>query len=248
MRLFISVVFISLFVINCCKREDDIIGSDLGNDLAFEIDTNYLYINEENEYILHFDTVFPQVGSATRYLKLYNKSPNDINLNSVYLEEKSSSNFRINVDGESTNEKNQFSVNDVLIRSNDSIYIFADVTIDPFIENNLIVEDNIIIEHDNSIKNIKLTAYGTNAYFHSGIPDLFVNSNIEFFDLTINEETINLPFYVIDQDTDWENDKAHIIYGNVIVTNGATLNITQGTNIFLHNNSNIIIDNQSSLK
>ena len=48
--------------------------------------------------------------------------------------------------------KNQFSVNDVLIRSNDSIYIL--LTIDPFIENNLIVEDNIIIEHDNSIKNI----------------------------------------------------------------------------------------------
>ena len=248
MRLFISVVFISLFVIIGCKREEDIIGSNLGNGLAFEIDTNYLHITSDDEYILHFDTVFAQVGSATRYLKLYNRSANDINLNSVYLEDKSSSNFRINVDGESTNEKNQFSVNDVLIRSNDSIYIFADVTIDPFSKNNPLVKDKIIIEHDNSITNIELSAYGIDAHFHSGIPDLFNNSNIEFFDLTLNEETINLPFYVIDQDTDWVNDKAHVIYGNVIVTNGATLNITQGTNIFLHNNSNIIIDNQSSLK
>ena len=35
---------------------------------------------------LLFDTVFTTVGSATRYLKVYNNSNSDINLENVYLD------------------------------------------------------------------------------------------------------------------------------------------------------------------
>ena len=144
MRVIISTLILTLLIIFSCSKDDDIMGGENGGSLSFSVDT------------LLFDTVFSTVGSATRYLKVYNNSNNDINLNSVYLSRGESSPFRINVDGESGN-----SVNDVLIRKDDSLYIFADVNIDPneAINSYFIEEDQINLEYNDVIQNIDLAAW-----------------------------------------------------------------------------------------
>ena len=99
-----------------CKKEIDFSAGE--GALSFSVDT------------LLFDTVFTNVGSTTRYLKVYNNSNVDINLNAVRIGKGSNSKFRLNVDGEP-----DYNVQNILIRGNDSLYIFSDVTIDPT-ENN----------------------------------------------------------------------------------------------------------------
>ena len=233
MRVIISTLILTLLIIVSCSKDDDIMGGENGGSLSFSVDT------------LLFDTVFSTVGSATRYLKVYNNSNNDINLNSVYLSRGESSPFRINVDGESGN-----SVNDVLIRKDDSLYIFADVNIDPneAINSYFIEEDQINLEYNDVIQNIDLAAWAIDAHFYSGIEDH--QSASQYLDsLDLDEDgDYEYKFFNINTSTQWTDDKPHVIYGDIWVTNGATLNIGPGSDIYLHNNSNIIITGLSTLK
>ena len=232
MRVIISTLILTLLIIVSCSKDDDIMGGENSGSLSFSVDT------------LLFDTVFTTVGSATRYLKVYNNSNQDINLESVYLSEGQSSPFRINVDGESGT-----TVNDVLLRKNDSLYIFADVNINPneALNSYFIEEDKIMFEYENIVQNIDLTAWGIDAHFYSSIADY--QSGSEYLDSLDFDEDGNYEykFYNINTSTDWINDKPHVIYGDIWVTNGSTLNIGPGSNIYLHNNSNIIVTESSTL-
>ena len=55
-------------------------------------------------------------------------------------------------------------------------------------------------------------------------------------------------YYNINSNTSWNNNKPHIIYGDVWVTNGAELTINAGTDLYLHNNSTIVVAENSTLK
>ena len=70
----------------------------------------------------------------------------------------------------------------------------------------------------------------------------------DFF-YNIPQELINEQFYYysINEFTEWTNDKPHVIYGDVIVENGATLKLQQGSEVYLHNDAWIVIDSLSSL-
>ena len=232
MRVIISTLIFILLIVISCNKEEEIIGNSNSGSLTFSVDT------------LHFNNVFTTVGSATRYLKVYNTTNKDINLDEISLLRGESSPYRINVDGESGNL-----VNDVLLRGNDSLYIFADVYIDPngLIGESLIEEDEILLEYDNEIQNINLSALGIDAHFYSGIADH--QSEQQFLDsLDIDDDGVyEYKFYNISATDNWVNDKAHVIYGDVWITNGATLNIGPGSDIYLHNNSNIIVTETSSL-
>ena len=152
----IYTLILAIFFIVSCNNEDDIIGGGNSGSLSFSVDT------------LLFDTVFTTVGSATRYLKVYNNSNSDINLENVYLNGGETSPFRINVDGESGTV-----VNDILIRAKDSLYVFADVNINPNdgLNSYFIEQDKIIFDYDNTNQNVDLTAWGIDAYFYPGISD-----------------------------------------------------------------------------
>ena len=238
MRLIFCSILICL-VLFACKKDTNL--SVVENSLSFSVDT------------LLFDTVFTNVGSATRYLKVYNNSDADLNLNSISLGKGTSSSFRVNIDGEPNHN-----VQNTLIRSGDSLYIFADVTINPNNINNAFIEtDSILFQYDNYSQSVKLRAWGRNAHYYSSIPDYQQyepNSNnvslmayCDFFDCTnpntpetwIDGAVFN--YYAINEFTEWHNDKPHVIYGDLIVEEGATLSITEGAEIYLHNNSNIII-------
>ena len=60
MRVIISTLILTLLIIFSCSKDDDLMGAGDTGSLSFSVDT------------LLFDTVFTTVGSATRYLKVYN--------------------------------------------------------------------------------------------------------------------------------------------------------------------------------
>ncbi|MBL32063.1 MAG: hypothetical protein CMP62_05015 [Flavobacteriales bacterium] len=243
-----SVIFSTLIVLLffSCKKENFLSTQD--NLLSFSTDT------------LLFDTVFTTVGSATRYLKVYNNDNVDIVINSVSLNKKSNSSFKINIDGEPNH-----TVENILLRSNDSLYIFSEVTIDPNNLNTPFIEtDSIVFTYNNQIQYVTLTAWGRNAYFHSGIPDYQQYSpqsnNLssmlycDFLNLTESECTESqlngesFSYYSINTNTIWANDKPHVIYGDVIIENEAKLEIEKGSSIHLHNNSWLVVSSGSSIE
>ena len=214
-----QIFFCTLLVIIFSCKKDNIVFLE-GDFLSFSTDT------------LLFDTVFTTVGSATRYLKIYNNYDTDITINSIGLGKQSTSSFQLNIDGEAN-----YAIENTLLRSNDSLYIFAEVTIDPNNLNNALIEtDSIIFTYQNQTQYVNLTAWGRDAYFHSGIPDyqqyspqsenLDSMEYCDFFNLQLSdcpEELVGESFnyYSVNEHTTWNNDKPHVIYGDVIVENPA---------------------------
>ena len=103
-----------------------------------------------------FDTVFTSLGSATHRLKVYNRGNSKIKISDIRLEKGAASDFRINVDGEATFDKQN-----VVIRGGDSLFIFARVTIDPNnVANPFVVEDRLIFNINGNEQSVKLIAWG----------------------------------------------------------------------------------------
>lgn len=163
---------------------------------------------------LTFDTVFTEVGSATRFFKIYNNEGEDIQVD-VTVTTTGISKFRLNVDGQSGN-----AVNDVFIRANDSIYIFADVTVDPnqpLSASPFVIEESMIITSGGSEKQILLEAWGQNANY---VPGTKRKGIISLLSCDLGTET-------------WDDPKPYVIYG-VLFVDSCELVIPEGTDIYVH--------------
>ncbi|HET6557693.1 MAG TPA: hypothetical protein VFG54_10300, partial [Prolixibacteraceae bacterium] len=108
----ILITVIALGYLFSC--EDDKYLSSTDVKLGFSVDT------------VMFDTVFTTIGSTTQHLKIYNPYEQKLLISSVKLAKGETSNFRLNINGISSNE-----VKDIEIAPFDSMYIFVEVTIDP---------------------------------------------------------------------------------------------------------------------
>ena len=199
--LFFTLIVVSYFLVSCDRDEDFLLDSSA--ELSFSVDT------------IRFDTVFTELGSATRILKVYNTNKQPVNINKIALERGSASSFRINVDGIPTNE-----ATDVEIAGNDSLYIFAEVTVDP--DNPLsvspyVIEERIIVELNGVERAVRLEAWGQNANY---IPDRFSAGGGAFITCDMGEVVFDDP-------------KPYVIYGALFV-DSCTLNIPAGTEIYVH--------------
>lgn len=165
-----------------------------------------------------FDTVFTSVGTATQALMVYNESDLPVEISSIKLAGGSASPYRINIDGDAVYQKKA-----VEIASKDSLFIFVKVTIDPNnLDSPLIRTDSILFETNGNIQNVKLVAWGQDAYFHNN--DTIVG-NAEF-----------------------QNNKPHVVYGNLVVDSLSTLTIAEGVQLCFHKNSGLIVSNSGKLK
>jgi len=159
---------------------------------------------------LLFDTILVEFGSVTKYFKVVNPHNDAVNISTIQLVGGDDSQFRINVDGVPGS-----TATDVLIEPKDSIYVFAEVTIDPGdIDTPFIVEDSVEFNLNGNLQYVKLLAYGQNAHF--------------YFADTLTENT------------DWIDDKPHVIIGYVLIDTLKELNIREGVNVHLHNGSSIL--------
>ncbi len=137
--LLVAIVAISLF---SCEDEGYLSSPDA--QLQFSVDT------------VMFDTIFTTIGSTTQNLKIYNPYNENILISRIRVAGGDFSNFRLNVNGESSNE-----VYEVEVPARDSIFIFVEVTIDPNGQNlPMVVQDSIEFTTNANRQNIKLIAYG----------------------------------------------------------------------------------------
>ena len=214
------LTIIILFTFSCRK---DTIDTDSSVSLIFSSDT------------LLFDTVFATFGSTTKRLKIYNPSNKTVNISSIAVENGANSQFRINVDGVSGNTHNN-----VLIDGKDSLFIFAEVTIDPNNSSNpYIVADKIKFNTNGNSQSVDLVAWGQDAHYYvanksvGGIPIVYLDKDNS--DLAL--------------DSTWTNDKPYVIYGGYLTIDGNDkLTIDKGVQIHLHNNAGIWVYENGNIR
>jgi hypothetical protein len=185
------VVFITfLFILYACRKND--FTSDGGAFLRTSVDT------------LHFDTVFTTTGSITQVFKIFNPNDKGIRISSIRLMGDAASPFKINVNGLPGPV-----VSGTELRNNDSIFVFATVTINPNADNlPFVVSDSIEIVYNNNRRIVQLEAYGQNAHFLRG--------------------------RIIKTNETWNNDLPYVILGGLLVDTNAVLTINKGTRIHMH--------------
>ena len=199
-------------VLQGCLKDDAMTSGPI--DIGFSVDT------------LHFDTVFTQVGSATRSFKIYNHENSDIILSSVELREGDQSSFRMNVDGIPGQ-----AVSNVRIPEGDSIYIFIEVTIDPdqpVSESPFVIEEYIDVHIEGYSESILVDAWGQNANY---IPNRFNKGRVYRLDC--------------DNVAWWDDPKPYVIYG-LLYIDSCVLNIVGGTEIYIHGGITRVEDTSGS--
>jgi len=200
--IFLLVVVVSL-VFTSCKKDN--IDTDPSVKLSFSNDS------------IIFDTVFTSLGSATYKLMVYNTSNNNISISSVQLNGGPSSPYRINLDGVAG-----YQFSDIDIAANDSLFLFARVTIDPNNTNNpFVVEDSLSFITNGNEQKIKLVAWGQNANY-----------------ILADTYTPGFPAYKVVADSlqtvTWTSEKPYVIYGYAVINSYGKLIIEEGTKVYFH--------------
>ena len=210
-------VLIGIIILFGCTKEDEILYE---GKLDFSTDT------------ITFDTVFASIGSITKTLTIYNNNNSDI-FSNISIKGSSSANFRMNIDGVAGNNQNN-----VLIPKNDSIFIFIEVTVDPSSNTTpYILSDSLTFEIGSNIQSVKLVAWGQDAHFYTP------NTYGEIINGT---DTTKIYYHQINSNQIWSNDKPHVIYGYVIIEPNSQLTINEGTDVYFHQNSGMIVGNPFS--
>lgn len=217
MRLLTGLFLFFIIVLSACKKDPFFNPSDFA--LSFSTDTVY------------FDTVFTARGSATYSFKVYNNSRTPVTLSSVYLGKGTSSSFILNVDGTPG-----MSVSEVEIAGRDSLFIFAQVTIDPLNANSpLVVTDSVVFEVFGKKQHVQLVAWGQDAHY---------------FRPQFNSP--GLPPYSIiagaNENIRWVNDKPYVIYGYAVVDSAGSLTVDPGVRVHFHKNSGLWVYKAGTLK
>ncbi len=166
-----------------------------------------------NDTVL-FDTVFTSVGSVTQYFTVKNPHDETIKIKSISLANGESSNFRLNINGNLINK-----LSDVEIYGNDSIYIFVEVTLNPNDKKEPFVhQDSVVFLTNGNLQDVDLVAWGQNVHLINGENESGI----------IKTET-------------WTNDKPYLVYNSMLVDSLETLTIEEGTKIYFHKSSSMIV-------
>lgn len=161
---------------------------------------------------LKYDTVFATAGSVTKTFKIVNENDQKLRISSVKLMGGNSSAYKINVDGTTGPE-----VTNLEIEANDSLYVFAQVNINPNVANlPFIVRDSIQVSYNGTNRLVQLEAWGQNAHF-------LRNKQV------LTNET-------------WNNDLPYVILGYLYVDTNQTLTINKGCRIYVHADAPIIVE------
>lgn len=140
MKRIFFILILSILLFSSCFKEKYLHNPQLS--LEFETDTVF------------FDTVFTQIGSATRIFKVYNPYNSAVKIDKIFLAGGKNSTFRININGQPRLE-----ADDVIIPAKDSIFLFVDVTINPD-KSYLVVLDSVIFDIAGNLQSVKLMAVG----------------------------------------------------------------------------------------
>jgi len=158
-----------------------------------------------------FDTVFTTIKTVTKRLWVYNRNGGAVKTD-VSLRGISGNTYALIINGDAGP-----ALSGVTIRGNDSLLVLVRATLGdngtaakPFL-----VTDEVHFLTNGNDQNVKLVAYGQNAYFHNG--------------------------QVLPCNSVWRNDKPHVIFNSVQIDSNCTLRIMPGTKVYSHAGSAIIV-------
>lgn len=196
------IALVSMMTYQSCRDRSFIESSDVM--LRFSMDT------------IRFDTVFTELGSATRYVKIFNDYDESVLISNISLASPNSF-FRLNIDGISSNE-----MDNVEILPYDSLWVFAEVTINP--DNPLsvspfVIDDQILFNTNGNAQHVQLEAFGQNANY---IPNRFAAGTIDTLSTICNGDT-----------TRWNDPKPYVLYGLYYVRD-CNLVLEKGTKLYVH--------------
>jgi hypothetical protein len=215
--LLIVGVSFSFFIISSCKK-DKFFDEDPSTKLTIS-----------SEEIL-FDTVFSTIGSTTKMFYVKNPSKNKLRITSAYLAGGQSSNYRINIDGVSSQ-----AISNIDIEPNDSIFVFVKVTVNPQLSNTpMVVRDSVMFEVNGNRQRVMLTAWGQDAHY-----------------IVADKSLGSLKYKIVaaeSQNITWANDKPYLIYGYAVIDSTAQLNIDPGCRIHFYNGSGMWVYKGGCLK
>lgn len=197
----IGLLAIVVVVVQSCYKEQFI--TDSGAGLEFSLDT------------LRFDTVFTELGSATRSFKVYNPHGLPIRVDRAYLERGNGSRFRLNVDGLGGKDVGPFEIG-----ASDSVYVFAEVTIDPDEPSSVspfILEEKLVFESNGNMQAVLLEAWGQNANY---IPDRYFQNKIGILSCDLGEIV-------------WDDPRPYVVYGTLFI-DSCDLVLPAGTRVYVH--------------
>ncbi len=198
---FLAIVCGVLLCTSSCYKEK--FTTDGGDMLTYSLDT------------LTFDTVFTQISTVTRYFKVYNPNNLSVRIDQVTLTGPNADFFTLNVDGFTGDI-----IQDVEIRPNDSIYVFAEATIDPdqpLSVSPFILEADAEFQYNGNIQKTKLIAWGQNANYIPG-PD--ASNRISLLTCDLGEEV-------------WDDPRPYVLYGTLLI-DSCTLVLPPGTRLYVH--------------
>ena len=153
-------------------------------------------------------------------VKVYNDEDKDVMIPKISLKSGAGSLYKINVDG-----KSGFEFNNVALRKKDSLYIFVEIAPTASVPE-AIAEDRILFANPTGEQHVTLFSVVQDAEFFVETP---TNPNI------------------LSGNIAWNNDKAKIIYGNLTLSSGSTLNINQGTKVYFFKNSGMKVSAGAAL-
>ena len=228
MRYFITfIICFALISVSSCRKDFSTVPS-FGN-LEFSKDTVFL------------DTVFTNIGSATYNLKVYNRGSKSITIPKIALENGTTSNYRLNVDGIPGKE-----FNDIDILANDSVYVFIETTIDANNIANPLYTDRILFDNGTNQQDVDLITLVQDANFIYPGKDPIT---MKIDSLTINGQATSIKGrFLNDSELVFTKTKPTVIYGYAAVASNKTLTIEAGARIHFHDNSGLIINDKATLK
>jgi hypothetical protein len=197
MRKFIFLILgIALISVSSCRKDFSTIPS-FGS-LEFSKDTVFL------------DTIFTNIGSATYNLKVYNRGNNSITIPKIALENGTSSNYRLNVDGIPGKE-----FNDIDILAKDSIFVFVETTIDASKIVDPLYTDRILFDNGSNQQDVDLVTLVQDANFIYPGKDPIT---MKIDSLTINGQPTTIKGrFLTDAELTITNTKPTVIYGYAAV-------------------------------
>ncbi|MFT3678472.1 MAG: choice-of-anchor Q domain-containing protein [Chitinophagaceae bacterium] len=189
---------VCLLLLGACRKDSFITSADAR--LSITVDT------------LKYDTLFTSTGSVTQSFKIINENNQKLRLNEVRLMGGTSSNYRMNVDGDAG-----VAASNIEIAANDSIYVFVQVRVDPASgQLPFIVQDSIRIQYNGNERWVQLEAWGQNAHFLRG--------------------------HEVSTDETWANDLPYVILDYLYIAPGATLTLDKGCRLYMHADAPMVVD------
>jgi hypothetical protein len=164
---------------------------------------------------LRFDTVFTELGSATRILKIYNPHKKSIRISRIFLEKGAESRFNLNIDGIAGDDQQNLE-----IAPKDSMYVFVEVTVNPNAppsSSPFVLTENLLFETNGNTQSVVLEAWGQNAVY---LPSRFGAGGIVGYSCDGGEWV-------------WDDPRPYVIYGVLVISN-CTVRIPAGTRVHVH--------------